>query len=57
MVACVSPSVIQAEETLSTINYGMRTMNIKNKPVVQMEERDQFLYRMIRERDLLRIEN
>ena len=34
MIACVSPSGIYFEETLSTMNYAARTMNIKNKPVV-----------------------
>ncbi len=32
-------------------------MNIKNKPVIQMEEKDQIIYGMMRERDLLRLEN
>lgn len=32
-------------------------MNIKNKPIVQMEEKDQIIYGLIRERDLLRLEN
>lgn len=34
MIACVSPSEVYAEETISTLNYATRTMNIKNKPVV-----------------------
>jgi len=37
MVACVSPSSQYLDETLSTLNYATRTMNIKNKPVIQME--------------------
>lgn len=37
MVACASPASAYADETLSTLNYATRTMNIKNKPVVQME--------------------
>jgi hypothetical protein len=36
MVACVSPSSVYFDETLSTLNYATRTMNIKNKPVIQM---------------------
>jgi kinesin family member 12 len=32
-------------------------MNIKNKPVIQMEEKDQIIYGLARERDLLRLEN
>lgn len=34
MIACISPSVVYYEETLSTMNYAARTMNIKNRPVV-----------------------
>ncbi len=36
MIACSSPSIVYFEETLSTLNYATRTMNIKNKPVVQV---------------------
>ncbi len=48
MVACVSPSSVYFDETLSTLNYATRTMNIKNKPVIQMEEKDQIIYGLIR---------
>jgi len=34
MIACISPSGEFADETLSTLNYGTRVMNIKNKPAV-----------------------
>jgi kinesin family protein 12 len=37
MIACISPSVVYFEETISTLNYATRTMNIKNKPVVQVD--------------------
>lgn len=40
MIACVSPSAVYAEETLSTLNYACRAMNIKNKPVVQMDPKE-----------------
>lgn len=36
MIACVSPSGAYADETLSTLNYASRAMNIKNKPFVQV---------------------
>ena len=36
MIACVSPSSIYADETMSTLNYASRTMNIKNKPLLQV---------------------
>ena len=29
MIACVSPSVVYYEETLSTMNYAARTMTLK----------------------------
>ena len=41
MIACASPSSIYYDETLSTLNYAARTMNIRNKPVVQMDQKDQ----------------
>jgi len=34
MIACISPSHQWSEETISTLNYATRTMNIKNKPVI-----------------------
>ena len=34
MIACVSPSEAYGDETISTLNYATRTMNIKNKPVI-----------------------
>ena len=40
MIACISPSISYIDETFSTINYAMRTMNIKNKPIIQMETKD-----------------
>ena len=36
IIACISPSSIYSEETLSTINYATRAMNIVNTPVVQV---------------------
>jgi hypothetical protein len=39
MIACVSPSSAYFDETLSTLNYATRTMNIKNKPVIQMDQK------------------
>ena len=34
MIACISPSATYIDETLSTLNYATRTMNIKNKPII-----------------------
>lgn len=36
LIACVSPSSAYADETLSTINYATRAMNIQNKPIIQV---------------------
>ncbi|KRX04696.1 P-loop containing nucleoside triphosphate hydrolase [Pseudocohnilembus persalinus] len=57
MIACVSPSQVYFDETLSTMNYAARTMNIKNKPVVQMDQKDQIIFNLQREIELLRMEN
>jgi len=57
MIACVSPSGSYAEETLSTLNYACRAMNIKNKPVIQMDEKEQVIHNLRREIQLLKLEN
>jgi hypothetical protein len=57
MIACVSPSDAYFDETMSTLNYATRTMNIKNKPVIQMDEKEQIIFNLRREIQLLRLEN
>ena len=57
MISCVSPSIVYHDETLSTLNYATRTMNIKNKPVVQMDQKEQVIYNLTRENELLKMEN
>jgi kinesin family protein 3/17 len=57
MIACVSPSEVYADETISTLNYATRTMNIKNKPVVQVDAKEQIIFNQRREIDILRLEN
>jgi len=57
MIACVSPSHMWSEETISTLNYATRTMNIKNKPVIQMDAKEQVIYNLKREIYLLKLEN
>lgn len=37
MIACVSPSESNHEESLSTIKYASRARNIKNKPIVNRD--------------------
>ena len=57
MIACISPSEVYQEETISTLNYATRTMNIKNKPIVQMDAKEQIIFNLKREIQLLRMEN
>ena len=57
MVACVSPSEVYIEETISTLNYARRTMNIKNKPVIQMDAKEQVRFNWTRQVKLLALEN
>ena len=57
MIACVSPSGIYSEETISTLNYATRTMNIKNKPIIQMDPKEQVRFNLRREVHLFRLEN
>lgn len=57
MIACASPSSAYFDETLSTLNYATRTMNIKNKPVVQMDQKDQNIVMLQMEIEELRKHN
>ena len=57
MIACVSPSVEYTDETISTLNYATRTMNIKNKPILQMDAKEQIIFGLKREIQLLKMEN
>jgi len=57
MIACVSPSETYIEETLSTLNYATRTMNIKNKPMVQMDPKEQIIFNLKKEIQLIKMEN
>ena len=57
MIACVTPSDAYIEETVSTLNYAARVMNIKNKPVVQRDAKDQIIFGLKKECDILRLEN
>jgi hypothetical protein len=37
MIACVSPAESNYEESLNTLKYAARAMNIKNTPVVNRD--------------------
>jgi hypothetical protein len=57
MIACVSPSATYSDETMSTLNYASRTMNIKNKPLVQMEGKDVPVARLKNQNNKFKLEN
>ena len=57
MVACCSPSEAYMEETLSTLNYATRARNIKNRPMIQMDQKEQLIFNLRQEVKLLRLEN
>ena len=57
MVACCSPSEAYMEETLSTLNYATRARNIQNKPMIQMDQKEQLIFNLRQEVKLLRLEN
>ena len=57
MIACVSPSSVYSDETMSTLNYASRTMNIKNKPLVQMDSKERAAEGLKEENELYVEEN
>ncbi|EEY70296.1 kinesin-like protein [Phytophthora infestans T30-4] len=57
MIACVSPSAVALEDTLSTLNYATRAKNIRNKPVVQVDPIELELNNLRHENHVLRTEN
>lgn len=57
MIACVSPSAVALEDTLSTLNYATRAKNIRNKPAVQVDPIELELSNLRYENHVLRTEN
>jgi len=57
MIACVSPSDVYADETMSTLNYASRTMNIKNKPLIQMDSKKRSNLNLQVENNYYKLEN
>ena len=43
MIAALSPADSNYDESLSTLRYANRAKNIKNKPVINMNEKDLLL--------------
>ena len=49
MIACVSPADSNVDETVSTLRYADRARQIKNKPVVNRDEKDELVARLRQE--------
>ncbi len=43
MIACVTPSIIYAEETLNTLLYAKRVKNIRNKPIINIDPHEAYV--------------
>jgi hypothetical protein len=41
MVACISPSGFNMNETLNTLRYASRAKRIQNRPMIQMDPREE----------------
>lgn len=39
MVTCINPAHAFAEESLNSLNYAQKAMNIRNRPIVRLDER------------------
>jgi kinesin family protein 4/21/27 len=46
MIACVSPAESNYEESLNTLKYASKAMNIKNTPIVNRDEKTQLRQRI-----------
>lgn len=57
MVACISPAVLNLTETVKTLRYAQRAKKIKNKPVVNLDPREEMLMMLRKEIQHLRREN
>lgn len=57
MVACVSPSAVNVNETLNTLRYASRAKKIQNRPVVQMDPREELIANLKRELKFAKTEN
>ncbi|KAI9220464.1 P-loop containing nucleoside triphosphate hydrolase protein [Blastocladiella britannica] len=57
MIACVSPSAQVLSETVQTLRYASRAKRIRNRPVVQMDPREELIAKLKAEVKRLRTEN
>ena len=46
MIACISPSGHNINETLNTLRYASRAKRIHNRPVIQMDPREELIMRL-----------
>ena len=49
MVACVSPADYNVDETLSTLRYADRVRKIKNKPIVNRDDKEREIFNLRKE--------
>ncbi|KAK8676439.1 hypothetical protein V6N13_142013 [Hibiscus sabdariffa] len=56
MIACISPTDINAEETLNTLKYANRARNIQNKPVVNRDPMSNEMLKMRQQLEYLQAE-
>ena len=54
MIAAISPSDYNYEETLSTLRYAARAKMIKNQPKINEDPKDAMLRQMMEEINLLK---
>lgn len=56
MVTCISPAGSFVEESINSLNYAQKAMNIRNRPVVRLDEQQQVLHELRQENAALRRE-
>jgi len=56
MVTCISPPSAFAEETVNSLNYAQKAMNIQNTPILQLDEQQRVLFELRSENAQLRRE-
>ena len=54
MIAAVSPADSNFEETLSTLRYTNRAKNIKNKPIINEDEKDLLIKKYLEEIQMIK---
>jgi hypothetical protein len=57
MIACVSPAESNFEESLNTLKYASKAMNIKNKPVINRDPQSALISQLKQKIFELQVEN